>query len=166
MASISLMCPSRGNPYEGDDGVTKLQEDVGVLLEDAGLPQSIIDQIMLLVQTGEIVVVGLQDAPPAGVLEEARDAINFFDKVRCASAEEKIAVGTDHWDRLEKSLRQVVELLPDPRLDPVSGPIPQDVYWFAEHQNFYHTKTRRGMGEPFYMNWRRRYHEFPQGPPA
>lgn len=42
-----------GNPYEQDDGVTDLQEQVLELLERAGLPTEINDQIMALVATGE-----------------------------------------------------------------------------------------------------------------
>lgn len=33
-------------------------------------------------------------------LREAKSAVEFFDKVKNASEDEKIAVGTDHWDRV------------------------------------------------------------------
>ncbi|AFU88206.1 hypothetical protein CcrColossus_gp336 [Caulobacter phage CcrColossus] len=165
MVSSSLMCPSRSNPFDGDDGVTKLQDDVLGLLEDAGLPTDINDQIMLLVQTGEGILAGERKSAEPRALEEARDAVQFYDRVQRASADEKIAVGHDHWDRLIKAIRGVVSLLPGERfIDPVSGAIPEGVYWFAEHQNFYDANTRVGMGDTFYRNWRGRYHEFPTEP--
>lgn len=45
---------------------------------------------------------------PIERLAELRDAVAFFDKVRAASADEQIAVGTDHWDRLEAAARNLV----------------------------------------------------------
>ena len=38
-------------------------------------------------------------------IDELRDAIAFLDKVRASRQSEQIAVGTDHWDRLEKAAR-------------------------------------------------------------
>lgn len=59
----------------------------------------------------------LYAAPPSGeverlriVLREARDAVEFFDKVKGATEAEKIAVGTDHWDRLEAAIRACAAL--------------------------------------------------------
>lgn len=43
-------------------------------------------------------------------LAEARDAVDFFDKVRAATPDEKIAVGHDHWDRMEAALRACAAL--------------------------------------------------------
>lgn len=45
-------------------------------------------------------------------LTEARDAIDFLDRVRAASPAEQIAVGHDHWDRVEAALRAVAALSP------------------------------------------------------
>lgn len=36
-------------------------------------------------------------------------AVDFMDRVRSASEEEKIAVGSDHWNMLEQSARDVVK---------------------------------------------------------
>lgn len=41
-------------------------------------------------------------------LDALEDAIIFFDKVKSASQEEQIAVGTDHWNRLLEAARNVV----------------------------------------------------------
>lgn len=41
-------------------------------------------------------------------LDALRDALIFVDKVRNASMAEQIAVGTDHWIRLEQAARDVV----------------------------------------------------------
>jgi hypothetical protein len=49
----SLMCPSRGLPDVADEGVTKLQEDVLGLLEDAGIPTETSDNIMALIAAAE-----------------------------------------------------------------------------------------------------------------
>lgn len=43
-------------------------------------------------------------------LEEARDAVAFFDRVKAASQDEQIAVGRDHWNRLEAAIRAVAAL--------------------------------------------------------
>lgn len=67
-----------------------------------------------LVQQARSFVAAL--SPPAAegkedaVLAEARDAIDFLDRVRAASPAEQIAVGHDHWDRVEKALRAVAAL--------------------------------------------------------
>lgn len=45
---------------------------------------------------------------------EVRDALDFFDRVKAASADEQIAVGTDHWDRLEAAARRVAAALSTP----------------------------------------------------
>mgnify|MGYP003423206160 FL=1 len=39
-------------------------------------------------------------------LKDSSDAIDFFDKVKAASRDEQNAVGTDHWDWLEKAARK------------------------------------------------------------
>lgn len=43
-------------------------------------------------------------------LKECADAVDFFDRVHSASDDEKIAVGTDHWNRLEAACRQAAAL--------------------------------------------------------
>jgi hypothetical protein len=50
-------------PYEADDGVTKLQEDVLGLLEAAGLPTAINDKIVALIVEGERQLVGDLEPP-------------------------------------------------------------------------------------------------------
>jgi hypothetical protein len=40
--------------------------------------------------------------------DELRRAVEFFDRVKAASEDEKIAVGHDHWDRLESAARDAV----------------------------------------------------------
>lgn len=42
-----------------------------------------------------------------------------------------------------------------------SGPIPADVYWSADSDNFYFADTQEGMGDDFYRSWRPRASEFP-----
>lgn len=49
----SLMCPSRGNPRDADDGVTNLQEAVLGLLEEAGIPTETNDRIIELIAAAE-----------------------------------------------------------------------------------------------------------------
>ncbi|WP_286951483.1 MULTISPECIES: hypothetical protein [Brevundimonas] len=51
-------------------------------------------------------------APDAlrGALEEARDAVDFFDRVKAATQAEQIAVGRDHWTRMEAALRRLAAL--------------------------------------------------------
>lgn len=39
---------------------------------------------------------------------ELSQALEFFDNVRAAPEEERIAVGTDHWDWLESAARRCV----------------------------------------------------------
>lgn len=49
----SLMCPSRArSPYEADD-VTELQDSVLMLLEDAGIPTDVNDQVVALIAQAE-----------------------------------------------------------------------------------------------------------------
>jgi hypothetical protein len=43
-------------------------------------------------------------------LEELSDAIAFFDRVKSASLEEQIAVGQDHWIRLEAAARAMASI--------------------------------------------------------
>lgn len=45
-------------------------------------------------------------------LAELRNAIAFFDKVKGATEAEKIAVGTNHWDRLEAAARKAISTSP------------------------------------------------------
>lgn len=52
-------------------------------------------------------------------LAELREAIEFFDKVQASSADEKLAVGRDHWDWLEAAARQVAMI--EPNLPPARG---------------------------------------------
>lgn len=42
-----------------------------------------------------------------GALADLKRAVVFFDKVKVATQAEKNAVGTDHWDWLEKAARRV-----------------------------------------------------------
>lgn len=42
------------------------------------------------------------------LLHELRNAVAFLDKVRAASEDERIAVGQDHWERLEAAARALV----------------------------------------------------------
>lgn len=59
-------------------------------------------------------------APDAGggedrmriAVREAADAVDFFDRVKASSQAEQIAVGRDHWDRLEAAIRAVAALQP------------------------------------------------------
>lgn len=56
-------------------------------------------------------------------LAEAKDAVAFFDQVKAASQDEKIAVGRDHWNRLEAAIRAVAALSPEaPAREKVSTP--------------------------------------------
>lgn len=43
-------------------------------------------------------------------LQEAADAVEFFDRVKSASLDERIAVGPDHWNRMEAALRSLAAL--------------------------------------------------------
>lgn len=43
-------------------------------------------------------------------LEEAADAIDFFDRVKAATGAERTAVGSDHWKRMEAALRALAAL--------------------------------------------------------
>lgn len=49
-----------------------------------------------------------------GALREARDAVDFFDRVKAATQDEQIAVGRDHWNRMEAALRTVAALTAQP----------------------------------------------------
>lgn len=40
-------------------------------------------------------------------------------------------------------------------------PIPVDVYWSGDNDNFYSAFNRQGMGQDFYNTWINRYREFP-----
>ncbi|WP_234053641.1 MULTISPECIES: hypothetical protein [unclassified Xanthobacter] len=42
--------------------------------------------------------------------DELRDAVAFVDWVKSAPEAERVAVGTDHWDRLEVAARRAVHL--------------------------------------------------------
>lgn len=53
---------SEQTPFDQDDGVTKLQEDVLGLLEDAGIPTAVNDKIMKLIAEAER---QLDEQPPA-----------------------------------------------------------------------------------------------------
>lgn len=53
----------------------------------------------------------LDDLDGAGMklaLVELHAALDFFDRVKAAPERDRIAVGTDHWDRLEAATRGVV----------------------------------------------------------
>lgn len=41
-------------------------------------------------------------------IDELKESLEFFDKVKQSSQEEQIAVGTDHWNWLETAARKVV----------------------------------------------------------
>lgn len=43
-----------------------------------------------------------------GAINELREAITFFDRVKVAPENERIAVGQDHWNWLEAAARKVV----------------------------------------------------------
>jgi bacterioferritin (cytochrome b1) len=45
-------------------------------------------------------------------IKNAKNAIHFFDKVKKSSEEERLAVGSDHWDWLESSLRDLDKAFP------------------------------------------------------
>lgn len=99
-------------PVEEDDGSTSLQDSILMLLEDAGIDTATNDLIMKLVWQGEAQACGdpvSRSLLPA--LREAADAIDFFDRVKTASDDEKIAVGSDHWNRLESATRGVAEAM-------------------------------------------------------
>lgn len=42
--------------------------------------------------------------------EEVADAVDFFDRVKAATQDEQIAVGRDHWNRLEAAARRLAAL--------------------------------------------------------
>jgi hypothetical protein len=44
-------------------------------------------------------------------IADLRSAVEFFDKVKGAASEEKIAVGQDHWKRFEQAARDVVSAI-------------------------------------------------------
>lgn len=44
-------------------------------------------------------------------LADLKRAVEFFDKVKAATGDEKAAVGSDHWRWLEKAARDVVRTL-------------------------------------------------------
>lgn len=48
-------------------------------------------------------------------LREARDAVDFFDRVKASTQDEQIAVGRDHWNRMEAALRSVALFSAQPR---------------------------------------------------
>lgn len=62
----------------------------------------------------EKIVAGLFAAPSADklriALEEAADAVDFFDRVKAATGAERTAVGSDHWNRMEAALRALAAL--------------------------------------------------------
>lgn len=41
------------------------------------------------------------------LVREAREAIDFFDRVRSSPDDERIAVGSDHWDWIESVIRKI-----------------------------------------------------------
>lgn len=43
-------------------------------------------------------------------VEEVADAVDFFDRVKASTQAEQIAVGRDHWNRLEAAARAVAAL--------------------------------------------------------
>lgn len=43
-------------------------------------------------------------------LQEAADAVDFFDRVKAATGAERTAVGSDHWKRMEAALRDLAAL--------------------------------------------------------
>ncbi|WP_338853996.1 hypothetical protein WE348_20425 (plasmid) [Alteromonas macleodii] len=43
-------------------------------------------------------------------ITDLKNALAFFDKVQSGSADDAVAVGTDHYNWLEKAARKVVEL--------------------------------------------------------
>lgn len=45
-------------------------------------------------------------------VENARAGIDFFDRIKDLPADERIAVGTDHWDWIEKIARRAADLSP------------------------------------------------------
>lgn len=47
-------------------------------------------------------------------IEQVRAAVAFFDQVKTATPDEKIAVGSDHWEWLELAARSVVAAFPKP----------------------------------------------------
>jgi hypothetical protein len=49
---------------------------------------------------------------------------------------------------------------------PAQVPIPLDVYYRAESNNFYDMRAKVGMGMGFWRKWRDRKHEFPTVPGA
>jgi len=53
-------------------------------------------------------------------LVELKDAVAFFDRVAGASDDEKIAVGHDHWDRLEAAARAMAS---EPTMVQLSVPL-------------------------------------------
>lgn len=148
--------PSRPEtPPEVDDGITDLQDTILGLLEDAGIPTAINDRVMILVRRGEALAAG---EPVFDPVEDLRDAVAFFDRVKGSSQADKIAVGSDHWDRLEKAARKLVAELPKPP----RPMIPTGVYWSPEAGNFYDVLTNKGMGLAFYEKWEDRKDEFPE----
>jgi hypothetical protein len=52
--------------------------------------------------------------PPLGpALASLRRALEFLDKVKASTADERTAVGTDHWKWLESAVRDVIVAAPD-----------------------------------------------------
>ena len=47
-------------------------------------------------------------------------------------------------------------------MTPKKEPIPEGIYYDAEHDNFYHAQTHGGLGEGFYVKWHNRREEFPK----
>lgn len=43
-------------------------------------------------------------------LDDLKRALAFFDKVKVSTEAEKTAVGTDHWEWLEKAARRVAQM--------------------------------------------------------
>lgn len=57
------------------------------------------------------------NADLAMALLELKNAIEFFDRVRASSEDERVAVGQDHWNWLENAARKAAALAPETLLE-------------------------------------------------
>lgn len=83
-----MVARSERTPWDEDDGVTQLQEDVLGLLEEAGIPSSVNDQICRLIEQAE------KDPKSSPRAQRISDAV------------------IDAWDRLRNACERVECSLP------------------------------------------------------
>jgi len=99
------------------------------------------------------------DAKWRGRVEAVRSP-RYWEKYAGCYGNECVAESGEEFDS-----HDVVLILSPPAPSPQPEPIPSDVYYSREHQNFYCSSSRHGMGDAFWAKWKDRRSEFPLSPP-